>query len=78
MGYDFIIDSRVGIVAYDVSIEDIEERKEKALVYPTIKFAHQRLGVHYNVVKLAAEKRKRIYSPFLQKELAIRYLKNII
>lgn len=75
MGYEFIIDSRVGIIAYDVSIEDLDERKEKAVFYPTIKYAHQRLGVHYNVIKLAAEKRKRIFSPFLNKELAIRYSK---
>lgn len=76
MGYEFIEESRVGIVAYDVSIKNIEERKKKAIKYKTMKMAQQRLGVGGNVIKNAADKRLRIYSPNLDKELAIRYLKN--
>lgn len=74
MGYEFIEDSRVGIIAYDISIEDLEERKDKAYKYKTMKLAEQKLGVGYNVIKNAAQKRLRIYSPFLEKELAIRYM----
>ena len=75
MGYEFITDSRVSIIAYDISIIDIKERREKALFYPSIKYAQQRLGINFNVLKLAAEKRGRVYSPFFEKELAIRYAK---
>lgn len=76
MGYEFIEESRIGIVAYDISIKNIEERKDKALKYKTIKLAQQRLGIGNNVIKNAAEKRLRVFSPNLNKELAIRYLKD--
>lgn len=76
MGYEFIEESRIGIVAYDISIKNINERKDKALKYKTIKLAQQRLGVGNNVIKNAAEKRLRVFSPNLNKELAIRYLKD--
>lgn len=75
MGYEFIGESRVGIVAYDVSIKDLDKRKESAYKFSTIKLAEQRLGVGHNVIKNAAQKRLRVYSPFLEKELAIRYMK---
>lgn len=76
MGYEFIEEQRVGIIAFDVSIKDIEERKKKAIKYKTMKMAQQRLGVGGNVIKNAADKRLRIYSPNLDKELAIRYMKD--
>jgi hypothetical protein len=75
MGYEFIGESRVGIIAYDISIKDLQERQEKAYKFNTMKLAEQRLGVGYNVIKNAAQKRLRVYSPFLEKELAIRYMK---
>jgi len=75
MGYEFIIDSRVPIVAYDVSFDDLEERKNKAVVYDTIKLASQRLCVDSEVLKYAASHRKRIYSPAFDKEFAVRYSK---
>lgn len=76
MGYEFIEEQRVGIIAYDVSIKDIEERKNKALKYKTMKMAQQRLGIGGNVLKNAAEKKLRIFSPSLNKEYAIRYMKD--
>jgi|DEB19_MinimDraft_3_1074340.scaffolds.fasta_scaffold04420_9 hypothetical protein len=76
MGYEFIEDSRIGIIAYDISIKNIDERKKKAITYKTIKLATQRLGIGNNVIKNAAEKRLRVYSPNLDKELAIRYHKD--
>lgn len=75
MGYEFIEESRIGVVAYDVSIKDISKRKEMSLKYKTLKLAEQRLGIGYNVIKNAATKRLRVYSPILKKELAIRYIK---
>lgn len=73
MGYEFIEESRIGVIAYDVSITDIEERKSKAIVFSTMKLATQRLDVGFNVIKRAADNRKRIYSPSYKKEFAIRY-----
>lgn len=75
MGYEFIEDSRVSVIVYDVSISDIEERKRKAVKYNTLKLAEQKLGIGYTAIKNAATKRSRIYSPFLEKEVAIRYVK---
>lgn len=75
MGYEFIEDSRVSVIVYDVSISDIEERKKKAVKYSTLKLAEQRLGIGYTAIKNAATKRNRIYSPLLEKEVAIRYVK---
>lgn len=75
MGYEFIEESRIGIIAYDVSIKSISERKEKALIYKTMKLAQQRLGIGHNVLKNAAKKRQRVFSPSFNKEFAIRYLK---
>lgn len=75
MGYEFIEHSRVGVIAYDVSIINLEERKEKAYKFSTLKLASQRLGVGHNVIKNAASKRLRIFSPSLNKELAVRYTK---
>lgn len=75
MGYEFIEDSRVGVIVYDVSIKNIEERKDKAIKYRTLKLAEQKLGIGYTAIKNAAAKRSRIYAPFLDKEIAIRYIK---
>lgn len=75
MGYEFIEESRVSVIVYDVSIKDLEERKTKAIKYPTLKLAEQKLGIGYNAIRNAATKRSRIYSPFLDKEIAIRYVK---
>jgi len=77
MSYEFITESRVGIVAYDISIKNLEERKEKAIVYPSIKNAQQKLGLNFGVIKHAAGNRGRVYSPNYEKELAIRYAKTI-
>jgi hypothetical protein len=75
MGYEFIEDSRVAVMVYDVSISDINERKEKAVKYATLKLAEQRLGLGYTAIKNAANKRTRIYAPNLDKEVAIRYVR---
>ena len=73
MGYEFIDDSRVAVIVLDISIQNLEERKKKALKYSTLKLASSKLGLGYNVIKAAIEKRKRVFSPMLQKEIAIRY-----
>jgi hypothetical protein len=75
MGYEFIDESRVPVVVLDISIVNLEERKKKAVKYNTLKLASSKLGLSYNVIKAAIEKRKRVFSPILNKEVAIRYTK---
>lgn len=74
-GYDFIIEDRVPVVIYDVSIADIEERKKLAKTYDTMKKTCQVLQVTHKALQLAIKKRTRIFSPALQKQVAVRYKK---
>ena len=72
-GYQFIIDDRVAVVVYDVTINSIEERQKKAKNYDSIKKACQVLGVGHHAIRIAMRDRKRIFSPNLKKEVAVRY-----
>jgi hypothetical protein len=72
-GYDFIIEDRVPVIVYDTTIESIEERKKKAKNYDSIKKACQVLGVGQNAIRIAIRNRRRIFSPNLKKEVAVRY-----
>jgi hypothetical protein len=71
--YDMITGDRVPIVVYDVTIENLEERIKKAKKYITIKKACAELGVGYNAMKTCIKNRGRIFSPLLNKEVAVRY-----
>jgi hypothetical protein len=71
--YVFIDDQRIPILAYDVSITDLELRKSKVIEFKTLKIAEQKLGVGQNVLKLAIKKKGRVFSTLYQKEFAIRF-----
>lgn len=71
--YIFIDDQRVPILAYDVSIEDISERRSKVMEFKTLKIAEQKLGVGQNVLKSALRKKSRVFSTLYDKEFAIRF-----
>lgn len=71
--YVFIDDQRVPILAYDVAIEDIAERKKKAMEFKTLKIAEQKLGVGQNVLKAAIRKKGRVFSTLYQREFAVRF-----
>lgn len=71
-GHSFILDSAVNILAYDVSIVDLESRKKSVLEFKTLKLAEQKLGVGQNVLKRALTTKTRVYSPLMEKEYAIR------
>lgn len=77
-GYDFIMEDRVPVIIYDVSIEDIEKRRQMAKTYDTMKKTCQVLQVSQKALHLAIKKRSRIFSPALQKEVAVRYKKQSI
>lgn len=70
---DLIDGDSVPVLVYDVSIEDIEERKKKVKTYRTMKLASQNLGISYNVIRSSIASRKRVYAPLLDKEVAIRF-----
>lgn len=74
-GYDFIMEDRVPVVVYDVSIVDLEERKKKAKYYETMKKTCQVLQVSQKSLHSAIKNRGRVFSPALQKEVAVRYKK---
>lgn len=71
--YVFIDDQRVPILAYDVTIEDIAERRSKAMEFKTLKIAEQKLGVGQNVLKNALRKKSRVFSTLYDREFAIRF-----
>ena len=75
-GYDFIIEDRRPVIVYDVSIEDIDERRKKAKEYETSKKACHELGIGYNAMRNAILAKRRIFSTTLNKEVAIRYKKS--
>lgn len=75
-GYDFIMEDRIPIVVYDVSIEDINERRRKAIEYKSIKSASQNLSLTYNEIRRAITRRVRVHSPKLDMIVAIRYKAN--
>jgi hypothetical protein len=72
MAYAFIDEQRVSILAYDVSIADIDERKKKAIQFKTLKMAEQKLGVGQHLLKTALKNRGRVYSTLYEKEYAVR------
>lgn len=69
----FIDDQRVPILAYDVTIEDVNERRKKAIEFKTLKIAEQKLGVGQNMLKSALRKKGRVFSTLYQKEFAVRF-----
>lgn len=70
--FDLIMGDRVPVLVYDVSIEDMSERRKSVVSYDTIKQASQYLGLSYNVIRSTISSRKRVFSPLLKKEVAIR------
>jgi tRNA G18 (ribose-2'-O)-methylase SpoU len=72
MAYAFIDEQRVSILAYDVTIANMEERKKKAIEFKTLKLAEQKLGVGQHVLKNALKNRGRVFSTLYQKEFAVR------
>jgi len=71
--FDLITGDRIPIVVYDVTIENLEERIKKAKKYTTMKKACAELGVGHNAMKTCIRNRARIFSPLLNKEVAVRY-----
>jgi hypothetical protein len=72
MGYDFIDDSALPILAYDLSIKDIKKRRENVLEFKTLKIAQQKLLIGQHIIKNALVKKTRVYSESLGKEFALR------
>jgi len=71
--HEYIVDESVPVIVYDVTIEDMQERRQRAVTYESIKRASQMLSLSYNVITASIKSRRRVYSPRLEKEVAIRY-----
>ena len=76
MSHDYILDDRKPVVVYDVTIEDITERRKKAVEYDTMKKACNTLGIGYTAMRNAIVSRKRIFSTTMNQYVAIRYKKS--
>lgn len=72
MGYEFIDESRLTILAYDLSIADLKERKQKAIEFKTLKIAEQKLRLGQNMIKRAIRDKTRVYSDTFKTEFALR------
>lgn len=72
MAYAFIDEQRVSILAYDITIADIVERRKKAIEFKTLKLAEQKLGVGQHILKTALKNKGRVFSTLYQKEFAVR------
>lgn len=72
MAYAFIDEQRVSILAYDITIVDIAERRKKAIEFKTLKLAEQKLGVGQHILKTALKNKGRVFSTLYQKEFAVR------
>lgn len=72
MAYAFIDEQRVSILAYDITIANMAERRKKAIEFKTLKLAEQRLGVGQHILKSALKNRGRVFSTLYQKEFAVR------
>jgi hypothetical protein len=70
--FQWIDEGALGVLAYDISIKDIEERKKKVLEFKTLKLAEQKLGVGQHVLKNAIKKKGRVFSELYQREFAVR------
>lgn len=76
MSHDYILEDRKPVVVYDVTIEDITERRKKAVEYDTMKKACNTLGIGYTAMRNAIVSRKRIFSTTMNQYVAIRYKKS--
>jgi hypothetical protein len=76
MSHDYILEERKPVVVYDVTIEDITERRKKAVEYDTMKKACNTLGIGYTAMRNAIVSRKRIFSTTMNQYVAIRYKKS--
>lgn len=72
MAYAFIDEQRVSILAYDITIADLMERRKKAIEFKTLKLAEQKLGVGQHIIKTALKNKGRVYSTLFNKEFALR------
>lgn len=62
------------IALYDMSIEDVKERRENRIVYESVKKASAKLGVSENVLKRASANKERLFLKALNGEYAIRHI----
>ena len=68
-----MLNNEFKIILYDVSLP-LEERKKKAIIYPSVKKASAVLNFTPDVIKTIIKRRERIYIERLNKTVAIRHI----
>ena len=62
------------IALYDLSIEDIKERRKKRIEYESSKKASAKLGISENILKRACSNKDRLFIKQLNGEYAVRHI----
>jgi hypothetical protein len=67
-------ENNFGIALYDMSIQDVKERRQKRIEYDSVKKASAKLGISENVLKRASANKDRLFLKALDGEYAIRHI----
>lgn len=65
---------KFAIALYDMSIEDVKERREKRIEFESVKKASAKLGISENILRRASANKDRLFLKALNKEYAIRHI----
>jgi len=63
-----------GIALYDMSIQDVKERKEKRVEFDSVKKASAKLGITENVLRRLAVNKEKVFIEKLNKQYAVRHI----
>lgn len=65
---------KFAIAIYDMSIEDVKERREKRIEFESVKKASAKLGISENILRRASANKDRLFIKALNGEYAIRHI----
>jgi hypothetical protein len=65
---------KFAIALYDMSIQDVKERREKRIEFETVKRASAKLGISENILRRASANKDRLFLKALNGEYAIRHI----
>jgi len=65
---------KFGIALYDMTIQDVKERREKRIEFESVKKASAKLGISENILRRASANKDRLFVKELNREYAIRHI----
>lgn len=65
---------KFAIALYDMSIDDVKERREKRIEFESVKKAAAKLGISENILRRASANKDRLFLKSLDGEYAIRHI----